>query len=294
MLYAALAITAGFAILEATAGWLFGSLALLSDAGHMFSDATALGLAGMAAWIARRPAGARHSYGLARAEIVAAFVNSLVLLAVAVLIFVEVVSRLLEPTPVQGMGVALVAAMGLLVNLGVIYLIGRGEQDINTRAATLHVFGDLIGSVAALTAGAVIHFTGWQPIDPLLSIVIALLILAATLRLLREAVHVLMEGVPAGIQLREVGMALAQVPGVHSVHDLHIWTIASGQVALSAHLDVEDLGRWPQVLEEARRAARRRFGIEHVTLQPEQVGGVNPGRQARVKIVAREEGEERG
>jgi len=103
-----------------------------------------------------------------------------------------------------------------------------------------------------------------------------------------------MEGVPAGIQLREVGMALAQVPGVHSVHDLHIWTIASGQVALSAHLDVEDLGRWPQVLEEARRAARRRFGIEHVTLQPEQVGGVNPGRQARVKIVAREEGEERG
>jgi len=259
----------------------------------MFSDAAALGLAGLAAWIGRRPPGARHSYGLARAEIVAAFVNSLILLAVVVLIFVEAVSRLLEPTPVQGLGVALVAAMGLLVNFGVIYLIGRGEQDLNTRAATLHVFGDLIGSVAALTAGAVIHFTGWQPIDPLLSIVIALLILAATLRLLREAVHVLMEGVPAGIHLRDVGVALAQVPGVRSVHDLHIWTIASGQVALSAHLDVEDLGKWPRVLEEARLAVHRRFGIEHVTLQPEQVGGVNPGRRARVKIVPREAGEER-
>jgi cobalt-zinc-cadmium efflux system protein len=292
MLYAALAATVGFALLEAAAGWLFSSLALLSDAGHMFSDAAALGLAGLAAWIARRPPGARHSYGLARAEIVAAFVNSLVLLAVVVLIFVEAVSRLLEPAQVQGLGVALVAAAGLLVNLAVLYLIGKGDQDLNTRAATLHVFGDLIGSVAALTSGAVIYYTGWQPIDPLLSILIALLILASTLRLLREAVHVLMEGVPAGIQLGDVGVALAKVPGVRSVHDLHIWTIASGQVALSAHLDIEDLSKWPQVLEDTRRAMRRRFGIGHVTLQPEQVGGVNPGRQPRVRIVPREDGEE--
>jgi len=292
VLYVALAVTTGFALIELAAGWLFGSLALLSDAGHMFSDAAALGLAGFAAWVARRPAGARHSYGLARAEIVAAFVNSLVLLAVVVLIFVEAVARLLEPSPVQGLGVALVAAAGLVVNLGVIYLLGRGEQDLNTRAATLHVFGDLIGSVAALTSGAVIYFTGWQPIDPLLSIVIALLILVSTLRLLRDALHVLMEGVPFGIQLREVGVALAQVAGVRSVHDLHIWTIASGQVALSAHLDVEDMETWPKVLENARGAMRRRFGIEHVTLQPEQMGGVNPGRQARVRIVSRDGGED--
>jgi cobalt-zinc-cadmium efflux system protein len=129
-----------------------------------------------------------------------------------VLIFVEAVSRLLEPAQVQGLGVALVAAAGLLVNLAVLYLIGKGDQDLNTRAATLHVFGDLIGSVAALTSGAVIYYTGWQPIDPLLSILIALLILASTLRLLREAVHVLMEGVPAGIQLGDVGVALARFP----------------------------------------------------------------------------------
>jgi cobalt-zinc-cadmium efflux system protein len=294
VLYVALAITTVFALIELAAGWAFGSLALLSDAGHMFSDAAALALAGFAAWVARRPAGARHSYGLARAEIVAAFVNSLVLLAVVVLIFVEAVSRLLAPSPVQGLGVALVAATGLVVNLGVIYLLGKGDRDLNTRAATLHVFGDLIGSVAALTSGAVIYFTGWQPIDPLLSIVIALLILASTLRLLREALHVLMEGVPFGIQLREVGLALAQVAGVRSVHDLHIWTIASGQVALSAHLDVEDLENWPKVLEEVRRAMRRRFGIEHVTLQPEPLGGVNPGRHARVRIVTRDKGGEDG
>jgi cobalt-zinc-cadmium efflux system protein len=294
VLFAALGITAGFAVLEAVAGWAFGSLALMSDAGHMFSDAAALGLAGLAAWIARRPPGARHSYGLARAEIMAGFVNSLVLLAVVVLIFVEAVSRLLQPAPVQGLGVALVAAAGLVVNLGVIYLIGKGERDLNTRAATLHVFGDLIGSVAALTSGAVIYFTGWQPIDPLLSILIALLILASTLRLLREAIHVLMEGVPAGIQLREVGIVLAQVTGVRSVHDLHIWTIASGQLALSAHLDIDDIGKWPQVLEEARSAMLRRFAIGHVTLQPEPVGGVNPGRRALVNIFPRKDTAHRG
>ncbi|HWQ39435.1 MAG TPA: cation diffusion facilitator family transporter [Burkholderiales bacterium] len=286
-LYVALGATAGFASVELLAGWWFNSLALLSDAGHMFSDAAALALAVLAALIARRPAGARHSYGLARAEVIAGFVNGLLLLAVVVMIFVEAVARLLEPEAVQGMGVAVVAALGLTVNLAVIYVLGRGGQDLNTRAATLHVFGDLVGSVAALTSGAVIHFTGWQPIDPLLSIVIALLILASTLRLVREALHVLMEGVPAGIQLREVGMALAQVQGVRSVHDLHIWTISSGQVALSAHLDVDDLARWPQLLEEARRALQRRFGIEHVTLQPEQLGGVNPGHQARVRILPR-------
>jgi cobalt-zinc-cadmium efflux system protein len=281
----ALAITAGYAGVELIAGWWFNSLALLSDAGHMLSDAAALALAAFAAWVARRPAGHRHSYGFARAEVVAGFVNGLVLLAVVLWIVVEAVSRLQQPAVVQGLGVVWVAMVGLIVNLAVVFLLSQGEQDLNTRAATLHVFGDLIGSVAALTSGAVIYYTGWQPIDPLSSIAIALLILASTWRLLRDALHVLMEGVPRGLRLREVGMALAQVKGVRSVHDLHIWTISSGQVALSAHLDIEELAKWPQLLEDARRAMRSRFGIEHVTLQPEQVGGVNPGRQARVRIV---------
>jgi cobalt-zinc-cadmium efflux system protein len=287
-LLAALAVTAGYAVVELVCGWWFGSLALMSDSGHMFSDSAALGIAALAAWISRRPVGARHSYGLARAEVVAAFVNSLALLVIVVVIFVEAVQRLLDPQPVSGLGVVLVAFVGLVINLAVIYLLGHGEQNMNTRAATLHVFGDLLGSVAALTAGAVIHFTAWNPIDPLLSMAIAVLILISTLRLLREALHVLMEGVPAGIRLQEVGAALARLPGVKSVHDLHVWSISSGQLALSAHVDVEELQQWPVILERARHLVRERFSIGHVTLQPEVSGGINPNLQATVRIVPKD------
>ncbi|HUF21106.1 MAG TPA: cation diffusion facilitator family transporter [Burkholderiales bacterium] len=287
-LYVALGITAGYALVELIAGIRFHSLALMSDAGHMFSDAAALGLAAFAAWMARRPAGSRHTFGFARAEIVAAFINSLAMLIVVVVIAVEAVKRLLDPPEVQGLGVMTVAFLGLLVNLLVIYLISRGERTLNSRAATLHVFGDLIGSVAAITAGAVIYFTGWKPIDPLLSIVIALLILFATMRLLREAVHVLMEGVPRNIRLADVGETMAQAQGVRSVHDLHIWNISSGQIALSAHVDIDEIGQWPATLELLRIALRERFGIEHVTLQPEVIGGINAGQQARVRIVPKD------
>ncbi|MGH8678280.1 MAG: cation diffusion facilitator family transporter [Burkholderiales bacterium] len=286
VLMLALFATAGFAVVELIAGWRFGSLALMSDSGHMFSDAAALGVAALAVWIARRPAGARHSYGFSRAEIVAAFVNGLALLIVVVLIFVESVRRLLDPPPVAGLGVAVVALLGLIINLAVVYLLGRGERSLNMRAATLHVLGDLIGSVAALTAGAVVYFTDWRPIDPLLSIVIGVLILASTIRLLRDAVHILMEGVPSEIRLAEVGHALAGLEGVRSVHDLHIWSIDSGQSALSAHVDIANLRRWPMILEAARRLVRERYGIGHVTLQPEALGGINAERRAVVRIVA--------
>lgn len=288
-LLVALAITLGYALVELAGGVIFGSLALMSDAGHMFSDSLALGLAAFAAWVAARPAGDRHSYGFARAEVVAAFVNGLAMLLIVVLIVVEAVARLLEPQSVAGLGVMVVAFCGLLVNLGVVFLIGRGERNLNTRAALVHVVGDLIGSVAAITAGAVIYFTGWQPIDALLSVVIALLIVASTVRLLRDALHVLMEGVPAGVRLEEVGQALSQIDGVSAVHDLHVWNISSGQVALSAHVDLEDLANWPMLLEAARRMLQVRFRIVHVTLQPELAGGINPGYRARVKIVPHRE-----
>ncbi len=284
----ALSVTVTYAVVELVSGWWFGSLALMSDSGHMFSDSAALGIAALAAWIARRPPGARHSYGFARAEVVAGFVNSLALLTVVVVIVVEAVRRLMDPQPVAGLGVALVAFLGLLINLGVLYLLGHGEHDMNTRAASLHVLGDLLGSVAALTAGAVVYFTGWSPIDPLLSMGIAALILASTLRLLREALHVLMEGVPAGVKLKDVGAALAQLEGVQSVHDLHVWTIASGQRALSAHVDILDLDCWPAVLEQARRVLKDRFAIGHVTLQPELAGGISPDVKASVRIVPKD------
>ncbi len=282
----ALALTLGYAGVELVAGLAFGSLALVSDAGHMFSDSVALGLAWLAAWLSTRPAGSRHTFGLARAEVVAGFVNGLSMLLVVVLIAVEAIQRLLQPQPVQGLGVMVVAFLGLMLNLAVALVISRSERTLNVRSALLHVMSDLVGSLAALAAGAAIYFTGWQPIDPILSLVIALLILASTLRLLREALHVLMEGVPSAIRLEEVGESLARLPRVRSVHDLHVWNISSGQVALSAHLDLDDLADWPRVLAESRALLQRRFGIGHVTLQPETAGLREPER-AVVKIFAR-------
>jgi cobalt-zinc-cadmium efflux system protein len=265
----AMAFTVGYAAVEFAAGWWFGSLALMSDAGHMVSDAAALALAWFAAWLSQRPPGSRHTFGLARAEVIAAFVNGLGLLLVVLLIAVEAVKRLMAPTDVQGLGVMGVAFVGLLLNLVVAYILSRSERTLNRRAALLHVLADVVGSFAALLAGAVIYFTGWRPIDPILSLAIAVLILGSTIHLLREALHVLMEGVPRSIRLAEVGRALARIPDVHNVHDLHIWHISSGQVALSAHLRLASLERWPEVLEEARAILDRRFGIAHVTLQPE-------------------------
>jgi cobalt-zinc-cadmium efflux system protein len=283
----ALALTLGYAIVELVAGTVFKSLALVSDAGHMFSDALALGLAWFAAWLSARPAGSRHSYGLARAEVLAAFVNGVALLLVVVFIAVESIRRLMQPEAVDGLGVMVVAFIGLVLNLAVVLILSRGDRSLNLRAAMLHVTSDVVGSVAALVAGAVIYFTGWKPIDPILSIVIALLILASTIGLLREALHVLMEGVPRSVKLEEVGKAIARTPGVRSVHDLHIWNISSGRVALSAHLDVDDLSAWPTMLDQARHVLEERFGIDHVTLQPEVRGPAGHGRPEVVKIFAR-------
>ena len=268
-LRAALALTLAFALVEAIAGWRTGSLALIGDAGHMVSDAAALGLAAFAQWLARRPPSARHSYGLARAEIVAAFINGLVMLLVVAGIAVEAVSRLGAPVPVAGGTAALVALVGLAVNLAVLAMLRHSHRDLNTRGAMLHVLGDALGSVAALIAGVTIYFTGWSPIDALASLVICALILYSTMRLLREALHVLMEGVPVSIDLAAVGHSMAGVAGASSVHDLHIWTLASGRLALSAHIVVADLNRWHELLAAQRRLLQERYGIDHVTLQPE-------------------------
>jgi cobalt-zinc-cadmium efflux system protein len=262
-------LTLGFAAVEAGGGWWSGSLALISDAGHMLIDALALGLAAFAGWLALRPASYRHSYGLVRAEVVAALVNSLLMLALMAGIVWEAIARLNAPQPVQGGPVMVIASIGLVVNIFVAYQLSRGEQTLNVRAALLHVLGDMLGSVAALIAGAVSYFTGWLPIDALLSLFVVALILVSSIRLLREALHILMEGVPKNLDLPEVGLALAQTAGVTSVHDLHIWTLASGKVSLSAHLEIPTMQDWPGILHSTRTMLHSRFDIDHVTLQPE-------------------------
>ena len=276
-------LTLGYAAVEAGVGLWADSLALVADAGHMVNDAGALALAAAAAWFAKRPASRLHSYGFGRAEFIAALANSVGLLVLVAWLAVSAVRRLQDPQPVAGEAVSVTAALGLAVNIFVAWLLSRGGKNLNTRAALLHVAGDLLGSVAALIAGVVITFTGWMPIDPLLSLVIAALIVVSSLRLLREALHGLMEGVPLDLSLEEIGRAIASVPGVVSVHDLHVWSVAPDKPMLSAHVMVKDLQRWENVLAGSRALLLERYGIEHITLQPEPV-------QQVIRVAARRDG----
>jgi cobalt-zinc-cadmium efflux system protein len=258
-----------FAGIESLSGWWSQSLALLSDAGHMISDGLALALAAFAAWVAKKPPSVQHSYGLGRAEILGAWVSSLLVLAVAILVIIKAIGRLNHPEVVSGGFVILVAFLGLLVNMLVAWILTHGEQSLNVRAAILHVIGDLIGSVAALISGAVIYYTNWTPIDPILSIFISVLILISSFRLLRESLVVLMEGVPKHLDINEVGMAMAKVDKVKSVHDLHIWTLSSGVIVLTAHIEIDEFYLWNIILEDLRQMLLKRYNIDHVTLQPE-------------------------
>jgi cobalt-zinc-cadmium efflux system protein len=267
-LWLALLLTAGFGVVEALGGWFAGSLALISDAGHMATDAAAFVVALIAQGVARRPPSGRASYGYGRAEVLAAFVNALAMLALVVWIVVEAVQRLLAPAPVQGPLVIVIAAVGLAINVVVAWQLSRAAENINARGALLHVMGDLLGSVAALVAGTVIWATGWMPIDPILSLVVALLILRSTWSLLAQSAGVLLERVPDHLSYEAIGGALARVPGVTGVHDLHVWNLGSDRVALSAHVALADGSAWPKVLVAAQRLLAREFGIEHVTLQP--------------------------
>lgn len=268
-LFWAMLLTLGYAAVEAGVGLWAGSLALVADAGHMVNDAAALLLAAGAVWLARRPPSLRHSYGLGRAEFIAALINSVGLLILVAWLTVTAVERLQAPQPVMGEAVSVAAAIGLAINLLVAWLLTRGEKNLNTRAALLHVLGDLLGSVAALISGLVIAYTGWTLIDPILSLAIGALILVSSLRLLREVLHGLMEGAPFSIDPETVGKELAAVPGVASVHDLHIWAVKSDEPLLTAHLVVEDMRHWEQVMTASHALLLARFHIHHATLQPE-------------------------
>lgn len=265
----ALVLTLGFAAVEVVAGFWANSLALISDAGHMATDAIALGLALLAQSIAKRPPSAKHSFGFGRAEALAAFINALAMLGVVAWIVIEAIERFAKPSAVQGETVFLVASIGLMVNLIVIWLLSHDRDSVNTRAAMVHVMGDLLGSVAALASGAVIYFTGWLQVDPLLSLFVSLLILRSTLAVLRDSYHTLMEGVPRHIDYLQVGADLAAIDGVLSVHDLHVWEMSAGQPALIGHLEVRDLQEWPMVLRIIKKMLLEKHGIDHVTLQAE-------------------------
>jgi len=275
LLLIALVLTLGFSGIEGAAAYFANSLALISDAGHMVTDAAALGLALLAQMISRRPPSAKHSFGFGRAEALAAFVNSIVMLGLVVWIVVEAISRFYDPHKVDGLTVTVVAAIGLLMNIVVAWVLSRDKKSVNTRAALVHVMGDLLGSIAALVAGVVIQLTGWMPIDAILSILVSLLILKSTVSILHESYHFLMEGVPLHIDYLQVGKDLRSVPGVLAVHDLHVWEMTPSFPALIGHIEIADIMEWPAIMSRINEMLIEKHGIDHVTLQPEEVGEIS-------------------
>jgi cobalt-zinc-cadmium efflux system protein len=275
---AALILTIIIAVVEAVGGWLTGSLALLSDAGHMWTDVSALGLALLAAWFAGRPANRKRTYGYVRLEILSALVNGVLLLAITVFIVIEALERLKRPTAVDLGPMALIATIGLGANLLAMGFLHSGHS-LNTRSAFLHVLGDALSSVGVLVGAGVMALTGWHWVDPLISIAISAVVVVGAWRLLREAVDVLLETVPPHVDVDGVEKALACIPRVTAVHDLHIWTVGSGMVALSAHLVVDEPSACENdtILVAAKRALVERFGIDHSTLQIESQALAGPG-----------------
>jgi cobalt-zinc-cadmium efflux system protein len=272
MLTYALAITAAFALVELVGGLLSGSLALLSDAGHMFTDVLALGLSLGASLVAGRQATERHTFGFLRAEILVALVNGIALVGISLLVIHEALGRLSNPTTVDADLMLVVALIGMGANVLGMFLLHRGsKENLNVRGAFLHMMGDLLSSFGVIAAALLIRFFGWQQADALIGIAIAAVIMFGAYRLISQSVSILLEAVPKHIELREVEEAMTSVEGVIMVHDLHVWTLSSGVYALSGHVVVEDrqVSACSPVLRQIERMLEERFHIGHATLQIE-------------------------
>ncbi|HWJ05370.1 MAG TPA: cation diffusion facilitator family transporter [Steroidobacteraceae bacterium] len=267
----ALGITATFMCVEVVGGLVSGSLALLADAGHMLTDTAALALAWIAARLASRPTDSHRSYGYHRAQVLAAFVNALALFAVVAWIVVEAVQRLLAPRPIEGETMLGVALAGMVANVAVYQTLRHGDGDnINVSAARLHVLGDLLGSIGATLAALVILGTGWTPIDPILSVFVAVLIVRSAWSLLRKSTRILMEQAPESFDVEGLrSTLLATVPGVRDVHDVHCWSLTTGQTMLTLHVALDRDAQPARVLREAKHIIAERFDIAHSALQIE-------------------------
>ena len=270
-----LALTLCFLVIETVGGYLTGSLALLADAGHLLGDAGALTIALLAMWLATRPVTTSKTYGYHRAEILAALFNGLTLWLIAGLIWHEAYQRVMQPSVVHGIGMAAIAAAGLAANLfGYLYLSAIGQKNLNTRAAMLHLFGDLLGSIGALVAGLLIWLTGWSLIDPLVSLLIGGVILTTSWGVVKEAIDVLMESTPKDIDPEAVLRALGTIPGLESVHDLHVWCLRSGVHALTAHGVISEECDDAAILAAMTTMLGEQFHIDHTTIQLDRRPGL--------------------
>ncbi len=255
---------------EAIGGWVTNSLALIADAGHMLTDVAALGLTLGAIWFGARPATARKTFGYYRLEILAAFVNGIVLVLLSIAVIYEGVIRWQAPPDVHGLQMTVIAVGGLLVNIVAAKLLHSGHKhDLNMRGAWLHVMGDLLGTVTAIVAGVLIVTLGWLWADPLCSVLISMIIIFGAWRLIVDSVNVLLEGTPAHINLAAVEETILETAGVGGVHDLHVWTISSGIEALSAHISHDESVAHSDLLAAVREKLHDRFGLDHLTIQME-------------------------
>jgi cobalt-zinc-cadmium efflux system protein len=268
-----LAATILFVVVQASAGLYADSLALLSDAGHNLTDALALGLAMFGLYLQRKPADESRTYGYRRGGVLAAFTNALMLVLLSLYIVVESYHRLLNPRPVEERTMIAVAALGIALNIAIMIGLRRHGDDVNLRAAWLHMLGDALGSVAIIVGAVAIGYTGWLAIDPILSILIAGLIVWTALDVIRETINILLEGMPRGMKLATVVDAMRSVPGVLHVHDVHVWTLGSGAHALSCHVHIEDMqhSESERILRRIESVLAERFGIHHTTVQFEHV-----------------------
>jgi cobalt-zinc-cadmium efflux system protein len=265
-------IVAGVMIAEIIGGFISPSLALISDAGHMMVDALALGLSLFAVYMAKRPSTLTRTFGYHRVEIMAALANGSILVLVAAFIFFESYQRFQEPSDVQTPIMLLTACIGLLANVAGILLLRRGSHaSLNIRGAFWHVLGDTISSVGVITAAIIIMVTGWEYADPVVAIVIGVIILWGAVRLVRDSVDILMESVPKHIKVEEVVDSIRHIPGVQDIHDIHVWTITSGIIALSAHLMIEDqmVSHSTEVRSQVNHMLEEKYSITHTTLQLE-------------------------
>lgn len=266
----ALLLTTIYMVAEAVGGWLSNSLALIADAGHMLTDVAALGLTLFAFWFAARPATSRKTYGYYRLEILAAFVNGIALVLLSIWVIYEALIRWQSPPQVHAMELTIIAFGGLIVNIIVAKILHADHKhDLNMRGAFLHVMGDLLGSVAAITAGLLILAFGWLWADAVGSILISVIIIFGAWRLVSESVNILLEGTPRHIDVSRVEDVLLETEGVTGVHDLHVWTISSGIEALSAHINHEDSVPHAELLSAIRDRLNESFGIGHLTIQME-------------------------
>ncbi len=271
-LIVSLALTGLIFVAELIGGLLTGSLALLSDAAHVFLDVFALALSYVAIRLTSLPPDDRHTYGYHRLRVLAALVNGATLLLVVFEIVREAIGRFSNPQPVMAGPMLVVAVVGLVVNVVVAFVLREHDhQDLNVRSAFLHVLGDTLASVGVIVAGVIIVLTGWTAVDPLVSLVIAAIILVGAGNVLRKALHILVEGVPQGLTATEVAEAMNGVTGVSQVHDLHVWTVSPDYVALSAHvvLDDQSLSQAQSIMEDLEAVLTDEFGIEHTTIQVE-------------------------